>query len=77
MRLDDSIEPTMKHHTLVVDCWRWEDVERVRMLMQKQAVDKDPGWSYIEVEVQVHRDKHQDCEELKSMWGLPLSDEIC
>ena len=124
MRLDYSIEPTMKHYTLVVDLlgragqlddamkfiqrmpispdfvtWgalfcacrahknikmaelvsqkllqlepkhpgsyvflsnvyaavgRWEDVERVRMLMQNQAVDKDPGWSYIEVGGQVH-----------------------
>ncbi|PPR87556.1 hypothetical protein GOBAR_AA33130 [Gossypium barbadense] len=33
---------------------RWEDVERVRMLMQNEAVGKDPGWSYIEVNGQVH-----------------------
>ncbi|XP_021290429.1 pentatricopeptide repeat-containing protein At1g04840 [Herrania umbratica] len=33
---------------------RWEDVERVRMLMQNRAVDKDPGWSYIEVGGEVH-----------------------
>ncbi|TYJ45034.1 hypothetical protein E1A91_A02G027600v1 [Gossypium mustelinum] len=124
MRFDYSIEPTMKHYTLVVDllgragrldeamkfiqkmpispdfvAWgalfcacrahknikmaelvsekllqlepkhpgsyvflsnvyaavgRWEDVERVRMLMQNEAVGKDPGWSYIEVNGQVH-----------------------
>ncbi|XVE84738.1 hypothetical protein DITRI_Ditri17bG0037000 [Diplodiscus trichospermus] len=124
MRLDYSIEPTMKHYTLVVDLlgragrlgeamkfiermpvspdfvtWgalfcacrahknikmaelaslkllqlepkhpgsyvflsnvyaavgRWEDVERVRMLMQNRAVDKDPGWSYVEVGGKVH-----------------------
>ncbi|CBI17228.3 unnamed protein product, partial [Vitis vinifera] len=124
MRLDYSIEPTMKHYTLIVDLlgragrldealsfiqsmpinpdfviWgalfcacrahkniemaeltaekllqlepkhpgsyvflsnvyaavgRWEDVERVRTLMKNRGVEKDPGWSYIEVEGQVH-----------------------
>lgn len=33
---------------------RWEDVERVRTLMKTKGVEKDPGWSYIEVEGQVH-----------------------
>ena len=33
---------------------RWEDVERVRILMKTRGVEKDPGWSYIEVEGQVH-----------------------
>ncbi|XVF29110.1 hypothetical protein REPUB_Repub15cG0091600 [Reevesia pubescens] len=131
MRLDYSIEPTMKHYTLVVDLlgragqldeamkfiermpispdfvtWgalfcacrahknikmaelvsqkllelepkhpgsyvflsnvyaavgRWEDVERVRMLMQHRAVGKDPGWSYIEIGGQVHSFVAGDC----------------
>ncbi|KAL4273387.1 hypothetical protein GQ457_13G029280 [Hibiscus cannabinus] len=131
MRLDYSIEPTMKHYTLVVDLlgragrldealkfvermpitpdfvtWgalfcacrthknikmselvsqkllqlepkhpgsyvflsnvyaavgRWEDVERVRMAMQSQAVGKDPGWSCIEVDGQVHSFVAGDC----------------
>ncbi|XP_039029819.1 pentatricopeptide repeat-containing protein At1g04840-like [Hibiscus syriacus] len=124
MRLDYSIEPTMKHYTLVVDLlgragrldeamkfiermpigpdfvtWgalfcacrahknikmselvsqkllqlepkhpgsyvfmsnvyaavgRWEDAERTRTAMQSRAVGKDPGWSSIEVDGQVH-----------------------
>ncbi|XP_021894261.1 pentatricopeptide repeat-containing protein At1g04840, partial [Carica papaya] len=33
---------------------RWQDVERVRMFMQDRGVGKDPGWSYIEVDGQVH-----------------------
>ncbi|KAJ9154001.1 hypothetical protein P3X46_027382 [Hevea brasiliensis] len=33
---------------------RWEDVERVRILMQNKGIEKDPGWSFIEVEGQVH-----------------------
>ncbi|KAF8405774.1 hypothetical protein HHK36_007852 [Tetracentron sinense] len=33
---------------------RWEDVERVRLTMKNRGVEKDPGWSYIEVEGQVH-----------------------
>lgn len=28
---------------------RWEDVERVRLLMQSRGVGKDPGWSYMEI----------------------------
>ncbi|XP_054807661.1 pentatricopeptide repeat-containing protein At1g04840 [Prosopis cineraria] len=33
---------------------RWDDVERVRILMQRSGVEKDPGCSYIEVDGQVH-----------------------
>ncbi|CAK9179792.1 unnamed protein product [Ilex paraguariensis] len=33
---------------------RWEDVERVRISMKDRGVDKDPGWSYIEVEGRLH-----------------------
>ncbi|XP_038712630.1 pentatricopeptide repeat-containing protein At1g04840-like [Tripterygium wilfordii] len=33
---------------------RWEDVERVRTLMQNRSFSKDPGWSYIEVGGHVH-----------------------
>ncbi|KAL5848555.1 hypothetical protein ACOSQ4_006568 [Xanthoceras sorbifolium] len=33
---------------------RWDDVERVRTLMQSKSVKKDPGWSYIEADGQVH-----------------------
>ncbi|KAK4279073.1 hypothetical protein QN277_016830 [Acacia crassicarpa] len=33
---------------------RWDDVERVRILMQNSGLEKDPGWSYIEVDGQVH-----------------------
>lgn len=33
---------------------RWEDVERVRVLMQNSGVEKDPAWSYIEVDGEVH-----------------------
>ncbi|PSS35680.1 Pentatricopeptide repeat-containing protein [Actinidia chinensis var. chinensis] len=34
---------------------RWEDVERVRTSMKNRGAEKDPGWSYIEVDSQVHR----------------------
>lgn len=124
MRIDYSIEPTMKHYTLIVDMlgragrldealtfiqgmpinpdfviWgalfcacrahkniklaeftaekllhlepkhpgsyvflsnvyaavgKWEDVERVRTSMKNRGVEKGPGWSYIELEGQVH-----------------------
>ncbi|KAM7261343.1 hypothetical protein ACFE04_008710 [Oxalis oulophora] len=125
MRLDYSIDPTMKHYTSIVDmlgragrltealefieekmtiapdfvtwgalfraCWahknvkmaelaaemlsrlepghsgsyvflsnvyaavgKWEDVERVRKLMQVRGVGKNPGWSYVEIDGQVH-----------------------
>lgn len=30
-------------------------MERIRVLMQNRGVHKDPGWSYVEVEGQVHR----------------------
>lgn len=33
---------------------RWDDVERVRTLMQCRSVEKDPGWSYIEMDEHVH-----------------------
>ncbi|GLU08695.1 hypothetical protein SLE2022_255920 [Rubroshorea leprosula] len=33
---------------------RWEDVERVRSLMQTKGVEKDPGWSYVEIGGKVH-----------------------
>uniref|UniRef100_A0A5B7BVS9 DYW domain-containing protein n=1 Tax=Davidia involucrata TaxID=16924 RepID=A0A5B7BVS9_DAVIN len=33
---------------------RWEDVEKVRNSMKTRGVEKNPGWSYIEVEGQVH-----------------------
>lgn len=34
---------------------RWKDVARVRTLMQRRSIKKDPGWSYIEVNGHVHR----------------------
>lgn len=48
---------------------RWEDVERVRVLMQNKGIEKDPGWSYIEVEGQVHSfvagdHIHQDAKDI-------------
>ncbi|KAF8388440.1 hypothetical protein HHK36_027110 [Tetracentron sinense] len=46
---------------------RWEDVERVRLIMKNSGVEKDPGWSYIEVEGQVHSfiagDQAHNCAE--------------
>ncbi|OVA06856.1 Pentatricopeptide repeat [Macleaya cordata] len=33
---------------------RWEDVERVRLLMKTKGIEKPPGWSYIEAEGKVH-----------------------
>ncbi|XP_009768191.1 pentatricopeptide repeat-containing protein At1g04840-like [Nicotiana tabacum] len=33
---------------------RWDDVERVRSLMKNKNVDKDPGWSSMEVDGQLH-----------------------
>ncbi|KAK9287802.1 hypothetical protein L1049_016243 [Liquidambar formosana] len=139
MRLDYSIEPTMKHYTLIVDLFgragrlhdalsfiqsmpinpdfviwgalfcacrahkniemaelaserlqqlepkhsgsyvflsniyagvgRWDDVERVRVTMKSRGVEKDPGWSYIEVDGQVHSfvagdHSHEHAEEI-------------
>nr|UPT48830.1 pentatricopeptide repeat protein AaPPR887 [Agave angustifolia] len=32
----------------------WEDVERVRMMMEDRGVKKDAGWSWIEVKGEVH-----------------------
>ncbi|XAR68114.1 hypothetical protein NMG60_11003127 [Bertholletia excelsa] len=48
---------------------RWEDVERVRSLMKNRGVEKDPGWSYVEVDGQVHSfiagdHAHQRAEEI-------------
>ncbi|KAK9138357.1 hypothetical protein Sjap_008951 [Stephania japonica] len=48
---------------------RWEDVERVRRTMKSKNIEKPPGWSYIEVDDQVHRflagDKtHQHSQEI-------------
>ncbi|KAJ6751321.1 hypothetical protein OIU85_001817 [Salix viminalis] len=34
---------------------QWEDAERVRVLMQNRGFHKNSGWSFIEVEGQVHR----------------------
>ncbi|XP_016479905.2 pentatricopeptide repeat-containing protein At1g04840-like [Nicotiana tabacum] len=33
---------------------RWDDVERVRSSMKNKNVDKDPGWSSMEVDGQLH-----------------------
>lgn len=33
---------------------RWADVVRVRRKMHRKSVKKDPGWSYIEADGQVH-----------------------
>lgn len=33
---------------------RWQDVEKVRLSMKTKGLEKPPGWSYIEVEGQVH-----------------------
>lgn len=33
---------------------RWEDVERVRTSMKDTGLEKETGWSYIEVGGQVH-----------------------
>ncbi|KAL5703245.1 hypothetical protein ACHQM5_028360 [Ranunculus cassubicifolius] len=34
---------------------RWQDVEKVRSSMKTSGLQKSPGWSYVEVEGQVHR----------------------
>ncbi|XP_047323830.1 pentatricopeptide repeat-containing protein At1g04840 [Impatiens glandulifera] len=36
------------------DVERWDDVERVRSSMKGKGVEKDPGWSFIEVDGKVH-----------------------
>lgn len=33
---------------------RWEDVEKVRNMMQSKGLEKNPGWSYIEVHGELH-----------------------
>ncbi|KAK2643985.1 hypothetical protein Ddye_019180 [Dipteronia dyeriana] len=33
---------------------RWDDVERVRTMMQSRCIKKDPAWSYMEADGQVH-----------------------
>ncbi|CAA2937323.1 pentatricopeptide repeat-containing At1g04840 [Olea europaea subsp. europaea] len=48
---------------------RWEDVETVRISMKDRGVDKDPGWSSIEVDDQVHNfvagdHSHQSTQEI-------------
>ncbi|KDP39353.1 hypothetical protein JCGZ_01110 [Jatropha curcas] len=48
---------------------RWEDAERVRSLMQNRGIEKDPGWSYVEVEGQVHSfaagdSSHKDAKDI-------------
>ncbi|KAL2469487.1 Pentatricopeptide repeat-containing protein [Abeliophyllum distichum] len=48
---------------------RWEDVETVRISMKDRGVDKDPGWSSIEVDGQVHNfvagdHSHQSTQEI-------------
>ncbi|KAF5736631.1 Tetratricopeptide repeat-like superfamily protein isoform 1 [Tripterygium wilfordii] len=48
---------------------RWEAVESVRTLMQKRPLEKDPGWSNIEVGGRVHsfivgHNSHENADEL-------------
>lgn len=57
---------------------RWKDVERVRVQMQDLKVEKHPGWSYIEVNGQIHSfvagDKgHPNVEEIYSKLGEIVS----
>ncbi|KAL7251184.1 hypothetical protein ACSBR1_013086 [Camellia fascicularis] len=48
---------------------RWEDVERVRTSMKNRGAEKNPGWSYIEADGQVHSfvandHAHESAEEI-------------
>ncbi|OWM86517.1 hypothetical protein CDL15_Pgr026409 [Punica granatum] len=50
---------------------RWKNVDRVRAHMQNLKIEKDPGWSYIEVNGQIHSfvagDRaHENVEEIYS-----------
>ncbi|KAJ8541737.1 hypothetical protein K7X08_002553 [Anisodus acutangulus] len=53
-KIDDNISNNGLHLNATVGAGRWDDVERVRNSMKNKTVEKDPGWSSMEVDGQLH-----------------------
>lgn len=60
------------------DVGRWDDVERVRSWMKGKGVEKDPGWSYVEISGKVRKflvGENGDDDDMQKIYET--LEEIC